>query len=442
VRRRSECWRWCLLWSLTLLAVPVSIAAGSSAPVDEAVTGIAPKVRSWRRDLHRHPELGNHEVRTAALVAAHLRALGLDEVHTGIAHTGVLGVLKGSHPGAVVALRADMDALPIREATELPFASRVVVDVDGVPTPVMHACGHDAHTAMLMGAAEVLAGLRDSIAGTVLFVFQPAEEGVASETAGAALMLQEGVFARWRPQAILALHVEPGPVGQIQVRPGPFLSGATSLRIALSGQQSHAGRPWDGTDLINLSADIVKSLTTISARRLDLFSFPNVVSIGAVQAGNRGNILPGQALLHGTIRAFDIGQRERLKQLIGESVAALSSSYGAQAQVQFQDDALVTVNDPALLARLMPALAAASGAAGVLDNASQRGAAEDFSFFSEQIPGLYYILGSSPTLSGKADPPGNHSDRFDIDESVLAIGVKAHVLTTLQLLGEAMPPSD
>lgn len=416
-------------------AAPAAAQTGAPLPsVDAPVRAVTAKVVAWRRDIHQHPELGNQERRTAALVAEHLRRIGLDEVRTGLGHTGIVGVLRGKRPGGVVALRADMDALPVKEATGLPFASTVTVEIDGKPVPVMHACGHDAHTAMLMGAAEVLAGMRDRIAGTVLFVFQPAEEGgPPGEISGSRLMLKDGAFAPIKPDAIFALHVEPGPPGQIQARPGPLLSSATDILIDLTGQQTHGGRPWEGTDLVNLSADIVKSLATIASRQVNVFEFPNVVSIGALQAGNRMNILPGTATLRGTIRTFDITRRDRLKALIGTSVNGLAATYGAEASVRFEDVALVTGSDPALLDTILPALRAAA-TAGVDTNTVLRGAAEDFSYFEEEAPGVYYILGSTPPNTPKDAVPTNHSDKFDIDESVLPVGVKAHVLSAIAFL--------
>ncbi len=426
-----------LALAMALCATTPATAQRATAPlpaVDAAVRSVNAKVVAWRRDIHQHPELGNHETRTAKIVADHLRSIGLDEVRTGIAHTGVIGVLKGRRPGGVVALRADMDALPIKEATGLPFASTVTVDVGGQPTPVMHACGHDAHTAMLMGAAEVLAGMRDRISGTILFVFQAAEEGgPPGQVSGARLMLQEGAFKPLKPDAIFALHVEPGPAGQIQVRPGPLLSSASDILIDLKGRQTHGGRPWEGTDLVNLSADIVKSLATIASRQVNVFEFPNVVSIGALQAGNRMNILPGTATLRGTIRTFDLARRDRLKELIQTSVKGLATTYGAEADVRFEDVALVTGSDPKLLETLMPALRA-SATAGVDTNTLLRGAAEDFSFFEQQVPGVYYIIGSTPKSAPKDAVPTNHSDKFDIDENVLPVGVKAHVLTAISYL--------
>lgn len=424
-------WRSALIPVLLAAAFPAH--AEVTFDIDSRIETVTPRVVAWRRDIHQNPELGNQEFRTAKLVATHLKRLGFDEVRTGIAHTGVVGVLKGKRPGGVLALRADMDALPIREATGLPFASKVVIDVNGMPTPVMHACGHDAHTAILMGAAEVLAGMRDRIAGTILFVFQPAEEGVAGQEAGARLMLKEGAFSPIRPDAIFGLHVEPGPVGQIDARPGPMLSSATGITIKLTGRQTHAGRPWEGTDLVNLSADIVKALNTITARQVNVFEFPNVVSIGALSAGNRGNILPGEATLEGTIRTFDLARRDDLQARIRMTVAGLAAGYDAKAEVDFEEVALVTGNDPALLETVLPALKSAA-TKGVRLDALMRGAAEDFSYFQSELPGLYYILGSTPPDIPLDKAPTNHSDRFDIDEAVLPIGVKAQVLTALRFL--------
>ena len=432
-----------LLLPCLALAWSGAVRAEVPAPppdVSARVAAVAPQVREWRRDIHSHPELANEERRTAALVAAHLRRLGFDEVRTGVGRTGVVGLLRGARPGATLALRADMDALPIREATGLPFASQATGLFDGHEVPVMHGCGHDAHTAMLMGAASVLAGMRDRISGTIMFIFQPAEEGGPPDmVSGARAMIADGLFAHEKPSAIMALHVEPGPAGQIQVRSGSFLAGSTDLSIDLSGRQTHAGRPWEGTDLINLSADIVKSLTTISARRLDLVAYPNVISVGSLQAGLRKNILPGTAEMRGTIRTFDQDQQASIQTLIRTSIDGLAQSYGAQARVSFTDSTPVTRNDPKLLDSLMPALRAAAGAAGVDANSRLRGAAEDFSFLEQEIPGLYYILGSTPAGIDPAQAPTNHSDRFDIDESVLPVGVTAHVLTALAFLDAHAP---
>jgi amidohydrolase len=422
----------------TSLLLQSSLVPADSSEVAAKVAAVESRVIAWRRDIHQHPELGNREVRTSALVAEHLRALGL-EVRTGIAKTGVIAVLKGAHPGGVVALRADMDALPVEEQTNLPFASRATAEYDGKTVPVMHACGHDAHTAMLMGAAEVLTGMRAQIAGTILFVFQPAEEGPPrGEEGGAALMLAEGALDHPRPDAMFALHVEPGLPGRIDVRPGPLLSSATGLRINLKGRQTHAGRPWEGTDLINLTADVIKAVTTISARQVNVLEFPNVVTIATVQAGVRGNILPGDATMQGTIRTFSAERLQASQELIRANVNALAGNYGATATVQFEEVARVTENDPRILDVILPALREAAGGAGVNTSALLRGAAEDFSYFQRDIPGVYYILGSTRDYTTKEAAPSNHSPHFDIDEAVLAVGVKAHVLAALRYL--SAPP--
>lgn len=423
-------------FGLLLASVALSsVAVAQTATVDSKIAAIEQQVIGWRRDIHQHPELSNREQRTAALVARHLQSLGL-EVRTGVAKTGVVGILKGAKPGRVLALRADMDALPVEEQTGLPFASKVTAEYNGKTVPVMHACGHDAHTAILMGAAQVLAGMRNQIAGTIVFIFQPAEEGApAGEEGGAALMIKEGVLSNPRPDAIFGLHVEPGVLGRIDVRAGPFLSSSTDLRIDLQGRQTHGGRPWEGTDLINLAADVIKSLTTISARRVNVFDVPSVVTLAKVQAGVRSNILPGEATMEGTIRTYSEARLQHLQELIGTSVDGLAKSYGATAKVQFTPVAHVTGSDPQILETILPALRTAAGSAGVDTAAPLRGAAEDFSFFEREIPGVYYIIGSTKDFKDKASTPSNHSPRFDIDERVLAIGVRAQVLTALQFLG-------
>ena len=427
------------LRAASVASVLRTAAAAAAAPLPPAdlearLAAVEPRVIAWRRDIHANPELGNRELRTAALVAKHLRALGL-EVRTGIASTGVVGVLRGARPGPTLALRADMDALPVKEETGLPFSSRATAEYGFARVPVMHACGHDAHTAMLMGAAELLTGMRAQLSGTIVFLFQPAEEGPPpGEEGGAKRVIAEGFLETWRPDAMLALHVEPGLAGRIDVRPGPLLSSATGLRIELTGTQTHAGRPWEGSDLVNLAADVIKSVATISARRVNVFDTPNVATIAVVQAGVRGNILPGEVTMQGTIRAFDAARLAALQSMIEQSVQGLAASYGARARVSFEEQARVTRNDPALLEHLLPALRAAAGDAGVDTAATMRGAAEDFSYFSERVPSVYYILGSTRGFTTLAAAPTNHSPRFDIDEAVLRVGVRAHVFTALSFL--------
>ena len=424
---------------LAIAVIPGPHALADSIPagrIDQLVASVNDKVVNWRRHIHQNPELANREFKTAALVARHLEELGL-EVRTEIGITGVVGLLHGKAPGRVIALRADMDALPVKEMTGLPFASTAVAEYNGMMVPVMHACGHDAHTAMLMGAAEVMSALRDDFTGTVMFLFQPAEEGApAGEEGGAQLMMKEGVFDNPRPDAILGLHLEPGPLGQIQTRPEGFLPSATSIGIRLRGRQTHAARPWEGTDLINLAADIVKSVTTLSARHFDVFQVPNVVTIATINAGNRGNILPGVAAMSGTLRTYSSERAEKLKENVREIVLSHARLYGATAEVEFHDVAVVTHNDPDLLRELEPALREAAGAAGFDGSAPLRGAAEDFSFFQEEIPGVYAIIGATRDFENVEYPAPNHSPQFDIDEDVLQVGVRTHVLSALRFLQE------
>lgn len=404
----------------------------SQQRVNAEVDNMNAQLITWRRDIHKNPELSNRETRTSKLVAAHLRELGI-EVQEGIAMTGVVGILRGAKPGPTIALRADMDALPILEETGLSFASKVTTNYDGQENvPVMHACGHDAHTAILMGAASVLASLKDDLRGTVIFVFQPAEEGAPhGERGGAELMLEEGIFKTNKPDAMFALHVEPGPVGLIDIRQKGFFAGATGFRINLSGEGTHAARPWKGNDLVNLGADIVKSMSTLTSRQINVIAEPSIVSVGSFQAGNRGNILPSSATLQGTIRTYSTDRTEDIKTRMQASVASLASNYGAKAEIEFFGVTPPTVNDPELVTKILPGLRAAAGTPGVNSDATRRSAAEDFSFFAQQIPSAYYILGSTPNYKDYASSAGNHSSRFDIDEAVLAVGVKAHVMSVL-----------
>lgn len=426
--------RVCLIGLLSI--VPMTSGVMAASTVDAKVAEVTSQVVAWRRDIHEHPELGNNEIRTAALVAKHLQSLGL-VVKTGIAKTGVLGILKGAKPGPVIALRADMDALPMRENTGLPFASKKTAMYMGETVPVAHSCGHDAHTAMLMGAASVLTAMQPDLAGTVLFVFQPAEEGPPpGETGGAPRMLDEGVFRSLKPDAMFALHVEPGPVGLIDTRPKGFLAGATVFTVKLEGEGTHAARPWKGTDLISLSADIVEGLARLAGREVNILEEPSVISVGRLQAGTRSNILPATAEMSGTIRTFSVGRLRDLRGRMERLVQTLADGYGANAKINFSDYTPATVNDPALLRRIMPALSASAGDEGVNVNAVRRSAAEDFAFFAKEIPAVYAILGSTPNFTSYAKAPANHSPRFDIDEAVLPVGVATHVRVALEYLSD------
>ena len=401
------------------------------------VQQVMPKVISWRRDIHQHPELSNRETRTAAKVAAHLEKLGL-EVRTGIAHTGVVGILKGSKDGPVVALRADMDALPVTEQTGLAFASAVTAEFNGQQTGVMHACGHDAHVAMLMGVAEVLSKQRDSFAGTIMFVFQPAEEGPpAGEDGGAKMMLAEGLFANPTPSAIFGLHVWPGQPGQIQVKTEGIMAAADSFQITVKGKQVHGSSPWRGIDPINVTGQLINAINLIPARQIDVTKAPAVVSFGQVHGGIRWNIIPDEVKLEGTIRTFDTEMREDLIARMANTSEHIAKASGAAAEFSVHNFAAVTWNDPTLTDWAMPSLRWAAGDKGVTSVKPITGA-EDFSFYQQQIPGVFFFLGISPENTALSDVAPNHSPMFDVNEDALQYGVRA--LSTLALDYLAQPP--
>lgn len=395
---------------------------------------IAPRVVAWRRDIHQNPELGNAEHRTAALVAEHLRGLGL-EVRTGVAHTGVVAVLRGGRPGPVVALRADMDALPVAEATGLPFASTATGTYQGETVPVAHACGHDAHVAMLMGAAEILAGMRERLPGVVVFLFQPAEEGPPpGEEGGARYMIEQGALADPAPEAVFGLHVVPGRPGTVVYRPRGFMAASDRIDIALTGRQTHGAWPWKGVDVIALAADVVQTVNTLTARTVDPTTTPTVFTIATVDAGVRYNIIPERAVLSGTLRTFDVDQRERVLARARRAVDNLADTYGASAEFSVRQNAPLVFNDPDLSAWLAPVLAEAAGEANVDPATPPTTVAEDFSYFQQAIPGVYYHLGATPGGVDPAEAPPNHSPAFDVDESVLPLGVRTHVLSAVRYL--------
>ncbi len=358
--------RYCQLLPAAVLAAAVVFpaAAADHPELEAAFAAIEPRVIDWRRDIHANPELSNREFRTAEKVAEHLRKLGLDQVETGIAHTGVVGTLKGGKPGPVIALRADMDALPVPEQTGLPFASQARGEYLGQEVPVMHACGHDAHVAMLMGAAEVLAQHRELLAGTVKFIFQPAEEGPpADEEGGAALMIEQGVLdGPAAPEAILGLHVWPHDSGSLVYRSGSFMAAADNLEIEISGRQTHGSSPWLGVDPIYVGGQIISALQGIPGRHLDITRGPAVITIGSIHGGVRGNIIPDTVTMAGTIRTFDLGERERLHDRLRATVSAIAEANGATAAVTIAKATSITGNDPRLLREMMPTLVRAAGA--------------------------------------------------------------------------------
>ena len=417
---------------LALVAVPLALPAAAQADLDARVAAVMPSVIEHRRHVHQNPELSNRETETAAYVADHLARLGL-EVRRGVARTGVVGTLRGAQPGPTVALRADMDALPVTEQVDLPFASTVRAVYNGLDVGVMHACGHDAHVGILMGVAEVLAGMRDELAGTVVFLFQPAEEGApAGESpAGAEAMVAEGVLDG--VDAVFGLHVTSSfEVGELKTRPGSMMASADDLRIVVHGKQTHGAYPWGGVDPIATSALIVTGLQTIVSRQLDLTKAPAVVTIGRIDGGVRSNIIPDSVLMIGTVRALDAGMRDELHTRIRRTVALIAESQGATAEVTLAGEYgyPVTANDADLLLRMTPTLARVAGAGFDPAVAPVLGA-EDFSYYANEVPGLFVWLGiRTPGASREAFPP-NHSPLFRIDEDALPLGVRA--LTELAL---------
>ncbi len=415
----------------TIATILLGQRAGAAADLDRArleelTAAELPKVIAWRRDIHAHPELGNRETRTASLVADHLKHLGL-EVQTGVAHTGVVALLKGGRPGPTVAVRADMDALPVTEKTDVPFRSHVTSSYRGETVGVMHACGHDSHTAMLMGLAEELAALRATLPGNVLFIFQPAEEGApAGEEGGAELMLKEGLFDKYRPQVVFGMHVVSAlRVGEIGYRVGPFMAAVDSFTIHVKGRQSHGSRPWQSIDPIVTSAQIVNALQTVVSRDVDITANPAVVSVGAIKGGIRSNIIPGEVEMIGTIRTFGDAQRagilDNMKRIIEHTAAA----NGATAEFTLGPDHYpVTYNDPALTRRILPSLQQVAGVAHVRELAPNT-AAEDFSFFAQKVPGVYFVIGVTPPDQNPDTAPSNHSDYFYVDERGIPIGLRA-----------------
>lgn len=412
------------------LAAPAAGQSRADAALDAdlalRIEEVMPKVVEWRRDIHQHPELSNREFRTAALVAEHLRGLGLD-VQTGVAHTGVVAVLEGGLPGPVVALRADMDGLPVTELVDLPFASRERAEYNGQEVGVMHACGHDNHVAILMGVAEVLTGLRDRLPGTVKFIFQPAEEGPpAGETGGAPMMVAEGVLDDPAPTAIFGLHVGvvPRPAGHISYRAAGIMAAADNLKITVHGSQTHGAMPWAGVDPVATSAQIVNGLQTIVSRQSNLVTGPAVVTIGTINGGIRHNIVPDSVVMTGTIRTLDPEMRREVHERVRRTAEMIAAAAGATAVVEIEEGAPVTYNDPDLTARMAPTLERVAGAGNVTVGALTMGA-EDFAYFQERIPGLYFFLGVVPEGQDLSTVAPNHSPHFFADESALPTGVRA-----------------
>jgi amidohydrolase len=395
------------------------------ARLDKAAEALMPKVVAWRRDLHAHPELGNQEVRTSAFLAGELRRMGYD-VKTGVARTGVVGLLKGGKPGPVVGLRADMDALPVTEETGLPFASKVRGQYMGRDVGVMHACGHDFHMSILLGAAEVLAGLKADLAGSVKIVFQPAEEGVPGEPGGAEVMVREGVLENPKVDAMFGLHVGITPLeaGSITFRPRGLMAAGDTYRIVVKGRQTHGAMPWAGVDPIVVASQIVLGLQTVVSRQIELTAAPAVVTVGTIEGGTRHNIVPDEVRMSGTIRTFDPEMRKEVLARVKRTVESIAAASGATAELILDEGYPVTWNDPALTERMTPSLKRVA-AATFNPGAQPTTTSEDFSYYGQQVPALYFFLGVAPRDADPAVWAANHSPKFNPDETALITGVRA-----------------
>ncbi|MBE15777.1 MAG: N-acyl-L-amino acid amidohydrolase [Cytophagaceae bacterium] len=408
---------------LVLLAILLPIITWAQTDIDQDIAAVKDKVIEWRRDFHQNPELGNREFRTAEKIANHLKRLGL-EVQTGVAKTGVVGILKGDSPGKVVALRADIDALPVTERVELPFKSEVTTTFLGKETGVMHACGHDTHTAILMGVAEVLSKNKDKIKGTVKFIFQPSEEGPPpGEEGGAKLMVKEGVLENPAVDAIFGLHINSStPVNTIRYKPGGTMAATERFVVNVKGKQTHGSQPWSGVDPIYIAAKIVDGFQSIISRESQLTNEAAVITVGKISAGLRFNIIPESAEMIGTVRTLDPDMRTKIIKRMNEMARDIAKAYGGEASIDWQNMTVVTFNDLDLTAQMLPTLQKVGGAQNIqLTKATTGG--EDFSFFQEKVPGFYFFLGGMTPGNTTAYP--HHTPDFFIDESGFQLGVKA-----------------
>ncbi|WP_372765733.1 amidohydrolase [Lutibacter sp.] len=405
-----------------------------SQEVDDLISNIESKVIEWRRDFHENPELSNREFKTAEKIANYLKSLGL-EVQTDVAHTGVVGILRGGKSGPVVALRADIDALPVTERTPVSFASKVKSTYNGIETGVMHACGHDTHIAILMGTAEVLSKIKNDIHGTVKFIFQPAEEGPPEgEKGGAKLMVEEGVLKNPDVDVIFGLHIASGTdVGVIGYKPAGAMAAAQRFVIKVKGKQTHGARPWAGVDPIVVSAQIINGLQTIISRDTELTKEAAVITIGMIHGGVRNNIIPEEVEMTGTIRTLDFGMQKKLNDEMMHRVPAIAEAFGAKAEIEIKEATLITYNDVELVNEMLPTLQKTAGEKNVHLMAAITGA-EDFSYFQKEVPGFYFFLGGKPVNLKSEDASAHHTPDFYIDESGMILGVKTFVNLTLDYL--------
>ena len=415
-----------IVLSTQMLFAQADKNAALKAKLDKLADAETPKVIAWRRDIHQNPELSNQEFKTAEKIANHLRNLKFDEVKTGVAKTGVVGILKGGKPGPVIALRADMDALPVTERGNLPFKSTVRTTFNDMETGVMHACGHDTHVAILMGTAEVLSQIKSELSGTIVFIFQPAEEGAPKgELGGASVMIKEGVLDNPKVETIFGLHINSQtPVGQITYRPTGTMASSDQLTITVKGKQTHGAYPWEGIDPIVTSAQIIMGLQTVVSRMADLTQSAAVVTIGSIHSGIRGNIIPEEAKMVGTIRALDPKIQKKIHENIRRVVTNIAESAGAEAIVDIEIGNPVTFNNPELTKKMYPSLEDVAGVDNVRVIFPVTGA-EDFSRYQEKIPGFFFFLGGMAKGKTATEVAAHHTPDFYIDEGGFTLGVKA-----------------
>ncbi len=425
-------------WTIVSLFIVVSAHSQMSsklqAKIDQQAKEMEPKLVEWRRHFHQFPELSNREVKTAAIVAEHLKKLGL-EVQTGIAKTGVVGLLKSGKPGPVIALRADMDALPVTERNSLTFASKEKAIFNDQETGVMHACGHDTHVAVLMAAAEILSKNKESLKGTVKFIFQPAEEGPPpGEEGGAGLMVREGVLENPKVDVIFGMHIQSiSPLGRITYRPAGMMAASDWFTIKVKGKQSHGAAPWMGIDPIAISAQIINGLQTIVSRQTELTKEAVVISVGRINGGIRENIIPEEATMGGTIRTLDEDMRQKIHEKIKLTATKIAESGGATAEVQIDNKTPITYNDPALTEKMVGSLERAAGKENVLRINAVTGA-EDFAFFQQKVPGLFFFVGAMVPDQDPRTVPAHHTPDFMIDERGMLIGLRAMLNVTLDYM--------